>query len=263
MQTGIIRLISYAGNGEDVVLTRAFHGRAEDVFVDVGAAHPLWGSVTRNLIEQLGWAGVHIEPHPVQAQRLRDAYPSHVVEQIAVGEQAGTADYFLVSGNVDETDTDPNAGLSTMDRDNAAELAVEGFHVERRTVPVRRLDDVLEEAGVPVGFGLLKIDVEGYEREVLRGVTLSHWKPKCLLVEATHPNSMRVDEGWREAIDLDEYRSVLFDGVNEFFVHHDHPELAWLISIPVNSIDASLSVFWYNRLSADERPTVRLTPWPV
>ena len=263
METGTIRLISYAGNGEDVVLTRAFHGSGQDVFVDVGAAHPVWGSVSRNLIEQLGWTGVHIEPHPVQAQRLRDAYPSHDVEQIAVGERTGTADYFLVSGDVDETGTDPYAGLSTMDPAIAAELTAEGRTIERHTIPVRRLDDVLEDARVPAGFGLLKIDVEGYERKVLRGITLSRWRPKCLLVEATHPNSMRLEDGWRQEIDQNEYQMVLFDGVNEFFVRRGHPELARLLSIPVNSIDASLSVFWYNRLRPDARPAVKLTPWPV
>ena len=36
-------------------------------------------------------------------------------------------------------------------------------------VPMRTLDDILDEAAAPVGFDLLSVDVEGHELEVLSG----------------------------------------------------------------------------------------------
>jgi FkbM family methyltransferase len=264
MQTDTVRLLSYGGNGEDVVLCRGFYGAPPDYFVDVGAAHPVWGSVTRNLITELGWTGLHVEPHPVQAERLRVAYPEHHVEQTAAGAENGHADYFVASGTPDETSTDPTAGLSTMSGTAASTLRSSGTQLERRRVETRPLHDMLTDAEAPVGFGLLKVDVEGFEHEVLAGARLSYWQPKCLVIEATRPNtSTLADDRWRSLIPTDLYRMVLFDGVNEFFVRRDLTDLAQKIGIPVNSIDNALSVFWYNRLDPDVRPGVKLTPWPV
>jgi hypothetical protein len=48
-------LIAYAGNAEDVVLMRAFAGQRDGFFVDVGAGEPVSGSLTKNLVDGLGW----------------------------------------------------------------------------------------------------------------------------------------------------------------------------------------------------------------
>ncbi len=54
------RFISYARNGEDVVLWRALNGVAAGVFVDLDAAHPIEDSVTWAFYER-GWSGVNLE----------------------------------------------------------------------------------------------------------------------------------------------------------------------------------------------------------
>jgi hypothetical protein len=51
-------------------------------------------------------------------------------------------------------------------------------------VPMRRLDDILHDANTPRGFALLCIDTEGYEVEVLKGITPSYWRPRIMLLEA-------------------------------------------------------------------------------
>jgi FkbM family methyltransferase len=50
-------------------------------------------------------------------------------------------------------------------------------------VPVRTLDDILEEAKAPVPIDLLSIDVESHEIEVLSGTTLTRWRPRLILIE--------------------------------------------------------------------------------
>jgi hypothetical protein len=55
--------------------------------------------------------------------------------------------------------------------------------VQRIEVPLRRLDGVLEEAGLLPGFELLVVDVDGWEEAVFAGIDLARWRPRFLLVE--------------------------------------------------------------------------------
>jgi Methyltransferase FkbM domain len=51
------------------------------------------------------------------------------------------------------------------------------------SVPVRTLDSISTEAGAPIGFDFLSIDVEGHEIEVLRGFDIARWKPHLNVLE--------------------------------------------------------------------------------
>jgi Methyltransferase FkbM domain len=55
-------------------------------------------------------------------------------------------------------------------------------------VSISTLDSVLEEAGAPVGFDFLSIDVEGHELDVLRGINLARWCPRLILLEDHVPD---------------------------------------------------------------------------
>ncbi len=69
--------VSYAQNGEDVVLARAFRDRREGTYVDVGAGHPVEDSVTYAFY-LAGWRGVNIEPNIDLHQQLELARPEDV-----------------------------------------------------------------------------------------------------------------------------------------------------------------------------------------
>ncbi len=56
-------MVSYAQNGEDVVLARVFGDRRAGFYVDVGAGHPVVDSVTKHFYD-LGWRGINVEPLP-------------------------------------------------------------------------------------------------------------------------------------------------------------------------------------------------------
>ena len=53
--------VSYAQNFEDVLLHRVFGGQETGFYVDVGAYHPVDGSVTKAFYD-LGWSGINLEP---------------------------------------------------------------------------------------------------------------------------------------------------------------------------------------------------------
>lgn len=89
-------LVAYGGNAEDVVLMRAFGDRPGGFFVDVGAGAPVQGSLTKNLVDRLGWRGVNIEPLPEGFESLRAARPGDVTPDVAIGEQPGPECFFRI-----------------------------------------------------------------------------------------------------------------------------------------------------------------------
>ncbi|HUX70817.1 MAG TPA: FkbM family methyltransferase, partial [Cellulomonadaceae bacterium] len=82
--------VSYAQNGEDVILWRTLGNRGSCVYVDVGAFHPTYDSVTRALYER-GWRGVNIEPQPDRLAAFEAERPEDVNLSLAIGDEDGTA----------------------------------------------------------------------------------------------------------------------------------------------------------------------------
>lgn len=223
-------MISYAQNGEDVVLARAFAGRADGFYVDVGAGHPVIDSVTKHFSD-LGWRGINVEPLAEELALLTQHRPRDVNLGTALADRAGEAQLFAGPSE--------NRGSSTLDQSLADEYRSRGERFEERTVPLSTLQAVLDEHASGTVIDFLKIDVEGYEEPVLRGVDLGMWRPRVVVVEATLPNSkVPSHEAWEPLLATHGYEHVLFDGLNRFYVRkEDRDELVDTLSAPANVLD--------------------------
>ncbi|MBB5958771.1 FkbM family methyltransferase [Saccharothrix tamanrassetensis] len=231
-------MISYAQNGEDVVLARLFHGRTTGRYVDVGAADAVEDSVTKHFYD-LGWRGINLEPIPAQADRLRRARPDDVTLAVAIGAENGTATLHLVADR---------SGWSTLDSSLASayrsELAVEEVEVE-----VRTLADVLDEHPGPVDF--LKIDVEGAEQAVIEGADWDRHQPRVVVVEATEPGSPKPNHsGWEPLMTAAGYRCALFDGLNRFYARESDAEALDVLAAPANVFDGFVRAEFADRRAA-------------
>ncbi len=121
-------------------------------FVDAGA-HA--GTVLKQLVKMAPRGhGYAFEPIPSLCQGLRSKFPGIVVEEIALGDYQGSAEFRYL--------TDDPARSSLIHRPN--------WEIRRTVklleVAVRRLDDCVP-ADVRIAF--LKVDVEGAELALLRG----------------------------------------------------------------------------------------------
>jgi FkbM family methyltransferase len=250
-------VVSYAINAEDVLLLRAFLDHPDGFFVDVGAGDPVDGSVTKNLVDRLGWHGVNIEPLPDLAEALARARPKDVTLPIAIGRRSETANVYRV---VPEHGLVGGSGLSTLDPAIAAMHRETGWAIEPMRVEVAELDEVLEKYAEP-SFDLLKIDVEGTEADVLASVDLARWRPRVIVVEATVPDSSepRFEEWQPEVIDAG-YRLALFDGLNRFYVRKDETVLYDRLSVPANVFDHWIPVAWARKLGLELRPDCGVGP---
>jgi hypothetical protein len=110
-----------------------------------------------------------------------------------------------------------NRGSSTMVPELAERYRDLGQDFHAIEVPVRTLAQIVEEhVSGPVDF--LKVDVEGYEREVLAGVDWQAFRPRAVVVEATFP------ERWDDILAGAGYALTLYDGINNFYVSGDDEE---------------------------------------
>ena len=219
-------LVSYAQNFEDLMLWRALGHIEKGLYVDVGAQHPSFDSVSRCFYDN-GWRGVHVEPTPAYAEMLRNARPDETVLQAAAGAAVGFAQIFEISGT----------GLSTGRSDIATHHAANGHEARELQVPCTTLAAIFETTGErPIHW--LKIDVEGMEREVLEGWGDHPARPWVLVIESTFPGTRRPTETeWLDLVIARGYREVWFDGLSRFFVAEGHDDIAAAFDLPPNVFD--------------------------
>ncbi|MFM8352745.1 MAG: FkbM family methyltransferase, partial [Actinomycetales bacterium] len=249
-----MRRISYAQNGEDVRVWRAFHDRPGGVepgpltYVDIGANEPRNLSITASLYD-LGWRGLLVEADPQLAAELRAQRPRDIVEQAAAGSQAGTLTFYRV----------PGTGLGTLDPQEAQAAAARGYEVLQTPVPTWTVDELWDRHALgEVQF--MSIDVEGAEADVLRG--LHRHRPWVLCVEAVKPGTAEPShQEWEQDLLTKGYQVAAFDGVNRWYVRQDKTDLVDAIATPLNVIDTG-SAGWLTAEQArlqdrDDRQAIR------
>jgi len=132
-------LFSFAQNREDVLLHRLFSGQPGGFYIDVGAAHPDFHSVTKPFYN-LGWHGVNIEPVPVLFEMLREDRPRDVNLNMGLSNHEGTLTFYEVPGQI---------GSSTFCAGQAEVLRRDGFEIVERSIPVTTLTRVCEQYAPP------------------------------------------------------------------------------------------------------------------
>jgi FkbM family methyltransferase len=201
--------VSYAQNFEDIMLWRALKSQAPGFYVDVGAQHPIFDSVTRAFYER-GWRGINIDALPEYVAALRQDRPEDTNLETYIGATDGDTEFFRVK----------ETGMSTSLAEFADRHRAGGFAVESLTVRTCTLTSILAEAGIENDrFHFLKVDVEGAEGDVFRGLDMERYRPWIVLVESTEPgNCTPTHEQFEPLILAHRYEFVYFDGLNRFYL---------------------------------------------
>jgi hypothetical protein len=84
----------------------------------------------------------------------------------------------------------------------------------------------------------LKIDVEGFERQVLDGWGESNARPWIVVVESTLPmTTIETHEKWEKLLFDKQYSSIYFDGLNRYYLSAEHQDLYHFFASPPNVFD--------------------------
>jgi FkbM family methyltransferase len=217
---------SYAQNFEDVMLWRALGHITDGFYIDIGAQHPLIDSVSLAFHER-DWRGIHVEPVPQYAEMLRQQRPGDTVIQAVVGDASGVTRFYEI----------PDTGISTVDATIAAQHRERGFEIHEITVPCIPLSAIFHACDQRE-IHWLKIDVEGFEQQVLASWCASAARPWIVVVESTLPlTQIEAHESWESMLIGYGYTAVYFDGLNRYYVSDVHPELKNAFHAPPNVFD--------------------------
>ena len=227
-------MISYAQNCEDVLLSRFFKGDSPQCYVDVGAGHPIFHSVTKHFYEA-GWQGINIEPREQLWRQLQQERPRDTNLCCAVSDQPTILTFHEVTVPSDMSD-DPS-GISTLDAELAAAYQRAGYKVCSQTVANRRLTEILTEYNINE-IGFLKIDVEGFELSVMRSLDWNRWRPRVVIAECTIPMSGEIcDSQSRSFLGQNGYMEAFFDGLNRYYVRFEDAGRIQRLCTPANVLD--------------------------
>jgi FkbM family methyltransferase len=217
---------SYAQNFEDLMLWRALKNIDKGSYIDIGAQHPIVDSVSMAFYEK-GWRGAHFEPNSQYAAELRKARPDEPVYEEVIGANETIVSFYEIN----------DTGLSTCDKTLADVHASRGLRYTVGTRKVSTLDSVLDRFGSR-DIHWLKIDVEGFEKQVFQGWQKSTIRPWIIVAESVCPDSHQDLSGeWQELLAEKDYESVYFDGLNRFYLHRNHTDLSGAFATPPNVFD--------------------------
>jgi len=209
-------IISYAQAREDVLLHRALHHvpHSKGFYIDVGGYHPTIDSVTKHFYDH-SWRGINVEPNRDLFPAFTSERPRDVNLQVAVTDAPGEVTFHAIEGQ-----------LGTLEQRFADRHVTSGLAGEAYTVPAMTLAQICEDH-VDGNIHFLKIDVEGHEGAVLRGMDFRRYRPWVLVIEATEPNdhSKPTYGEWDELVCRSGYTFVFTDILNRYYVAHEHPSL--------------------------------------
>jgi FkbM family methyltransferase len=194
----------HAQCGEDAFLAEIFAGKESGVCLEVGALDGMKDSTTLHF-ENEGWSCILVEANPELAAQAKSNRRGQVFG-CAAGRSSGTVEFVIARGA---------EYLSTMlpTDDHIARMMKAGATLDRVSVTVLRVDDILLQSGISQ-LDFATIDVEGAELEVLQGFDLQKWKPRVLVLEDISGGH---DRRVRRYLKAQGYRCFLHADFNDWY----------------------------------------------
>lgn len=206
----------YAQNKEDLILKGLLNNKSIGFYVDVGANDPTLDSVSKIFYDS-GWQGINIEPIRTVYKRLKEQRPRDININLGVGARKSHLKFREYKGG---------DGLSTFNLKNKLDPA---YKTREYRVEVDTLSNIIEKNAAGKLIDFLKIDVEGFEKEVIDGLDLIKHRPRIICIES---NNIYSGRDWRGNILANDYIEAFFDGVNRYYVRREDENLIANFSYP-------------------------------
>lgn len=200
--------INYSQTGEDAVIRSLLDESTPGFYIDVGCHDPIRASNTLSLYLH-GWRGINIDANPRLIDRFRRIRRRDVAVCAAISDQEHARVFHEFE---DER-------VSTISAEVLPEWQAKWKKRGERVVITRRLDAVLDEQmAAQTEIGLLSVDVEGHDLNVLRSIDLDRFRPKLIVVEMHHLDLRRIAEHpVTRYLEARHFRQIGYDTLNGYF----------------------------------------------
>lgn len=199
------RITSYSDprDIEDVILWHLFKEDNDIFYIDVGSNDPFRGSVTKLFYDNKNANGINIEPQPNLIEITKVERPRDInICAICAAEENKEMELFLQGGG------------STVRKEYS--VLNGGQSVNIKSISLKQVCDTYVGSEKHISF--LKIDVEGFERDVLLGADFTHYRPEVIVIESTIPRTEIPSYGeWEDILINSKYRYMFSYGINRYY----------------------------------------------
>lgn len=178
----------YSADGQDLLLKKFFdsEGITEGFYLDVGSVDGIYINNTY-LLEINGWKGICVEAHPDYAKILNKNRPNSICYSCAAGDEDKdfcdfNSNYRGSLSSLDFTKESYFKRNYSLWYGNREEEKVNGITNGKIQIPMKKLDTILLENNIK-NVDVISIDVDGSESYTFKGLNLSLWNPRILILE--------------------------------------------------------------------------------
>lgn len=153
------------------------------VVIDVGANDGYHLSNSYPFVRD-GWKALLVEPHPEVFKRLSALHAKHpnaICEEVGCGARAATATFHLPK--------DPTGVGATACTDDNDKMRLARSDTRQVTIQIAPLTDLLDKHRFPADIGLLSVDAEGLDYDVLLGLDFARYRPRLIIMEEYTENA--------------------------------------------------------------------------
>jgi len=199
------RLLIFSEEGSELILFHVLKDVKGGTYVDVGANDPWDASVTKLFYER-GWSGINIEPQKKYHDLLLADRPRDV--NLCLGAGNCETELRLWGDGVG----------ATMDGTVADRDDVSG-HTTVAVMPLTKILNEHLQPGSEIHF--CKIDVEGFEKNVLEGLDLKKYRPWIFVIESFAFGRASFAQ-WEHMLTDNGYEFVMNFGLDRYYLDRKH-----------------------------------------
>ena len=188
--------------GEDVFVRRFFKKYEKGTYVDVGAYHPIKGSLTFDLYKK-NWSGINIDLSKISIDLFKISRPRDINLRAAITNYDGKTFYY--------ENSPINQQNSMIENAQAKKIEIDCF----------KLNSILDENKIKK-IDYLNIDAEGNDYKVISSFDFKRFKPQLVSIEF---NNYDIDKLLESDIHIfmrdNDYKLISKFGVTCFYVENN------------------------------------------
>jgi len=189
--------------GEDVFVRRFFKKTSKGFYVDVGAYHPIKGSLTYDLYKN-NWTGINIDLSKISIDLFKISRPKDINLRAAITDFDGKT-FFYENSPINQQNS-----------------LIENSNAKKTEIDCYKLNTILENHKIQK-VDYLNVDAEGNDFKVISTFDFKKYKPSLVSIEYNDYNFENLmDSDLNILMEKNDFKIVSKFGVTCFYAHKEN-----------------------------------------